>query len=155
MCAFSVSLYCGLLLHSRSCICFYFSPPISDYDVFNEGKTQSFFESQQAVIALCTYLEDINKTAKELSENQLFEHFQTLLRVSILYISTIHDNQLSAVVSILVSNVVQLLMSTVKWFLVVRKPLNSALPLSFSDHFAVFKGTCYSKCVQKMDILCD
>lgn len=40
-------------------------------------------------------------------------------------------------------------------FEVVRKPLNSALPLSFTDHFGVFKGTCYSKCVQKIDILCD
>lgn len=66
-------------------------------------------------MALCTYLEDINKTMKERSKNQLFEHFQTLLRVSILYTSTVHDNQLSVVVNILVSNMVQLIMSTLKW----------------------------------------
>lgn len=60
----------------------YFSPPISDYDVFNEGKTQSFFESQQAVMTLCTYLEDVNKNMVDLSKNQLLEHFNKLLLVS-------------------------------------------------------------------------
>lgn len=60
----------------------YFSPPISDYDYFDEGKTQSFFESQQAVMTLCTYLENINKSMAELSKNQLLEHFNKLLQVS-------------------------------------------------------------------------
>ncbi len=68
----------------------HFSPPISDYDVFNEGKTQSFFESQQAVMTLCTYLEGINKNMEEPSKNPLFEHFNKLLQVSIFYISTLH-----------------------------------------------------------------
>lgn len=75
--------------------CFYFSPPISDYDVFNEGKTQSFFQSQNAVMILCTYLEDINKKLKDLSQNQLFEHFNKLLQVSNLNTSLLHDNQVS------------------------------------------------------------
>lgn len=61
---------------------FYFSPPINDYDVFNEGKTQSFFQSQSAVMTLCTYLEDIKKKLKDLSQNQLLEHFNKLLQVS-------------------------------------------------------------------------
>lgn len=61
----------------------HFSPPMSDFDVFNEGKTQSFFESQQAVMALCTYLEGVNKNMEELSKNQLLEHFNKLLKVSI------------------------------------------------------------------------
>lgn len=56
---------------------------MSDFDVFNEGKTQSFFESQQAVMALCTYLEGVNKNMEELSKNQLLEHFNKLLKVSI------------------------------------------------------------------------
>lgn len=63
-------------------LCFHCSPPISDYDVFNEGKTQSFFESQQAVMALCTHLASVNKCVKELSRSQLFEHFNKLLLVS-------------------------------------------------------------------------
>lgn len=77
--------------------CFYFSPPISDYDVFNEGKTQSFFQSQDAVMTLCTYLEDINKKLKDLSQNQLFEHFNKLLQVSNLNTSLLQssDNQVS------------------------------------------------------------
>lgn len=75
--------------------CFYFSPPISDYDVFNEGKTQSFFQSQNAVMTLCTYLEDINKKLKDLSQNQLFEHFNRLLQVSNLNTSLLHDNQVT------------------------------------------------------------
>ena len=78
-------------------LCFSFSPPISDYDVFNEGKTQSFFESQQAVMALCTYLEGVNKNMEKLSKNQLFEHFNKLLQVSVFYTSPIHDNQASEV----------------------------------------------------------
>lgn len=63
-------------------LCFRFSPPINDYDVFNEGKTQGYFESQQAVMALCTYLEGVKKTVEELSKTQLFEHFYKLLQVS-------------------------------------------------------------------------
>ena len=74
----------------------FFSPPISDYDVFNEGKTQSFFESQPAVRILCTYLESINKEMEKLSENQLFEYFNKLLQVSIFYNTSVHDNQMSA-----------------------------------------------------------
>lgn len=66
--------------------CFRCSPPISDYDVFNEGKTQSFFDSQKAVMAICTYLEGVKKCVEELSENQLLEHFTKLLLVSILSI---------------------------------------------------------------------
>ncbi|XP_029983897.1 damage-control phosphatase ARMT1 [Sphaeramia orbicularis] len=59
------------------------NPPISDFDVFNEGKTQSFFESQQAMIVLCTYLEGMRKNIKELSKSQLSEHFNKLLQVAL------------------------------------------------------------------------
>lgn len=64
---------------------FYFSPPISEFDVFNEGKTQSFTESSQAVMSLCTYLEGIKNNIDELSKNQLFEHFSKLMQVSSIY----------------------------------------------------------------------
>lgn len=62
---------------------FCFSPPISDYDVFNEGKTLSFLESQQGVMTLCTYLEDIKKKRERLSKKELFEYFRKLLQVSV------------------------------------------------------------------------
>lgn len=62
---------------------FYFSPPISNFDVFNEGKTQSFYESQKAVMTLCTFLEDIQKNAEKLSPDRLSEDFNKLLQVSV------------------------------------------------------------------------
>nr|XP_061785703.1 damage-control phosphatase ARMT1-like [Nerophis lumbriciformis] len=59
------------------------NPPISDYDVFSESKTQSFFESQQAMMTLCTYLEGINKNLGDISEHHLQELFNKLLQVSL------------------------------------------------------------------------
>lgn len=76
-------LYVECYMYRRIQEALWLNPPISDYDVFNEGKTQSFFESQQAVMTLCTYLEGINKNIEELSKNQLLEHFNKLLQVSL------------------------------------------------------------------------
>ncbi|XP_008276879.1 damage-control phosphatase ARMT1 [Stegastes partitus] len=76
-------LYVECYMYRRIQEALLLNPPISDFDVFNEGKTQSFFESQQAVMALCTYLEGVNKNMEELSKNQLFEHFSRLLQVSL------------------------------------------------------------------------
>ncbi|XP_028295317.1 damage-control phosphatase ARMT1 [Gouania willdenowi] len=76
-------LYVECYMYRRIHEALLLNPPISEYDVFNEGKTQSFFDSQQAVMDLCTYLEGIRKNAKELFQNQLFEHFSTLLQVSL------------------------------------------------------------------------
>lgn len=98
-------IFLYLLLYSaypgHNFVSFYFSPPISDFDVFNEGKTQSFFESQQAVMTLCTYLEGIRKTMEELSMNQLSEYFNKLLQVSIFYTSTIQTSQVSVLINII------------------------------------------------------
>lgn len=79
----SAWLYVECYMYRRIHEALLLNPPISDYDVFNEGKTQSFFESQQAVMALCTYLEGVNKNIDELSRNQLLEHFNKLLQVSL------------------------------------------------------------------------
>lgn len=79
----SAWLYVECYMYRRIQEALLLNPPISDYDVFNEGKTQSFFESQQAVMALCTYLSGVNKNIDELSKNQLFEHFNKLLQVSL------------------------------------------------------------------------
>ncbi|XP_036405954.1 damage-control phosphatase ARMT1 [Megalops cyprinoides] len=59
------------------------NPPICDFDVFREAKMQSFFESQQAIIAICTYLQGLNKNIDELSETHLLDQFQKLLQVSL------------------------------------------------------------------------
>ncbi|KAH1173600.1 damage-control phosphatase ARMT1 [Mauremys mutica] len=59
------------------------NPPIDDYDVFKEAKVHSFFESQQAIIALCTYLQELLKNIEDLDEKQLQEEFFKLLQVSL------------------------------------------------------------------------
>lgn len=76
-------LYVECYMYRRIHEAVWLNPPINNYDVFNEGKTQSFFESQQAVMALCTYLQEVNKNMEEISKNQLFEHFNKLLQVSL------------------------------------------------------------------------
>ncbi|XP_071776682.1 damage-control phosphatase ARMT1 [Centroberyx gerrardi] len=76
-------LYVECYMYRKVQEALWLNPPISDFDAFNEGKTQSFFESQQAVMALCTYLEGLNKNMEELSENQLFEQLHKLLQVSL------------------------------------------------------------------------
>lgn len=59
-----------------------FSPPIDNFDVFKEGKAQNFFESQEAVIALCTYFQELLKNMKDLDEKQLQEELLKLLQVN-------------------------------------------------------------------------
>ncbi|XP_047429560.1 damage-control phosphatase ARMT1 [Mugil cephalus] len=76
-------LYVECYMYRRIQEALWLNPPISDYDYFNEGKTQGYFESTQAVIALCTYLEGVKKNIEELSKTQLFEHFYKLLQVSL------------------------------------------------------------------------
>nr|XP_014424997.1 protein-glutamate O-methyltransferase isoform X2 [Pelodiscus sinensis]XP_025036420.1 protein-glutamate O-methyltransferase isoform X2 [Pelodiscus sinensis] len=74
------------------------NPPIDDYDVFKEIKFHSFFESQQAIIALCTYLQELRKNIEDLDEKQLQREFFKLLQVSLwgnkcdLSISASEDN---------------------------------------------------------------
>ncbi|KAM7367853.1 hypothetical protein PAMP_014123 [Pampus punctatissimus] len=76
-------LYVECYMYRRIQEAVWLNPPINNYDVFSEGKTQSFFESQQAVVALCTYLEGVKKNMDEISKNQLLEHFNKLLKVSL------------------------------------------------------------------------
>ncbi|KAM6206969.1 damage-control phosphatase ARMT1 isoform 1-T1 [Sarcoramphus papa] len=59
------------------------NPPIDKFDVFKEGKAQNFFESQEAVIALCTYFQELLKNIKDLDEKQLQEELFKLLQVSL------------------------------------------------------------------------
>ncbi|XP_045400537.1 damage-control phosphatase ARMT1 isoform X2 [Lemur catta] len=59
------------------------SPPIDDFDVFKESKDQSFFESQESIIALCTYLQQLVRTIEDLDESQLKNEFFKLLQISL------------------------------------------------------------------------
>ncbi|XP_028579518.2 damage-control phosphatase ARMT1 isoform X12 [Podarcis muralis] len=59
------------------------NPLISDFDVFKEEKVHNFFESQQAIILMSTYLQDILKNVEKLDENLLKKEFFKLLQVSL------------------------------------------------------------------------
>ncbi|XP_075410480.1 damage-control phosphatase ARMT1 isoform X1 [Tenrec ecaudatus] len=59
------------------------SPPISDFDVFKESKEQNFFESQESIVTLCTYLQEVTRTHGELDEDQLKSEFFKFLQVSL------------------------------------------------------------------------
>ncbi|XP_061126257.1 damage-control phosphatase ARMT1 [Syngnathus typhle] len=74
-------LYVECYMYRRIREALWLNPPISGYDVFKEGKTQSFFESQQAIVALCTFFEDFNKNLGDIPENQLQEYFNKLLQI--------------------------------------------------------------------------
>uniref|UniRef100_A0A8D0ECG5 Sugar phosphate phosphatase n=1 Tax=Salvator merianae TaxID=96440 RepID=A0A8D0ECG5_SALMN len=58
------------------------NPPISDFDVFKEEKAHNFFESQQAIITLCTYLQETLKSTEKHDE-LLKKDFLKLLQVSL------------------------------------------------------------------------
>ncbi|XP_020661322.3 damage-control phosphatase ARMT1 isoform X1 [Pogona vitticeps] len=59
------------------------NPPISDYDVFKEEKEHAFFDSQQAIIALSTYLQELLKNIENQNEESLNEEFFKLIQVSL------------------------------------------------------------------------
>ncbi|XP_004440739.1 PREDICTED: protein-glutamate O-methyltransferase [Ceratotherium simum simum] len=59
------------------------SPPIDDFDVFKESKDQNFFESQESIIALCAYLQELLRTVEDLDENQLKNEFFKFLQISL------------------------------------------------------------------------
>jgi len=55
---------------------------MDNFDGFKEGKMQSFFESQQAIKSVCTYLQDLITNMENMTELQLRENFLKLLQVS-------------------------------------------------------------------------
>ncbi len=62
------------------------------FDVYKEGKTQSFFESQQAIKSLCTYLQELITNMENMTEIQLRDNFLKLLQVSVSVILAAADN---------------------------------------------------------------
>uniref|UniRef100_A0A8C3XCU4 Damage-control phosphatase ARMT1 n=1 Tax=Cyanoderma ruficeps TaxID=181631 RepID=A0A8C3XCU4_9PASS len=76
-------LYIECYMYRRIHAALALNPPINNFDVFKEGKAQNFFESQEAVIALCTYFQELLKNIKDLEEKQLQEELLKLLQVSL------------------------------------------------------------------------
>ncbi|XP_056373206.1 damage-control phosphatase ARMT1 [Hyla sarda] len=59
------------------------SPPISDYDVFRDSKNDGFFQSQQAMLALCTHLQEMKGRINSLSKDEVRDEIYKLLQVSL------------------------------------------------------------------------
>ncbi|KAH0622385.1 hypothetical protein JD844_024648 [Phrynosoma platyrhinos] len=76
-------LYTECYMYRRIHEALVLSPPISDYDVFKEEKEHAFFDSQQAIIILSTYLQELLKSIQNLDEKSLKEELFTLIQVSL------------------------------------------------------------------------
>ncbi|KAI7799409.1 damage-control phosphatase ARMT1 [Triplophysa rosa] len=76
-------LYMECYMYRRIREALYLNPPMDNFDVFKEGKTQSFFESHRAIISVCTYLQELITNMENMSEVQLQEHFLKLLQISL------------------------------------------------------------------------
>ncbi|XP_063301458.1 damage-control phosphatase ARMT1 [Pelobates fuscus] len=59
------------------------SPPISTYDVFMEAKNDAYLQSENAIIALCTHLQEFKKNIADTPEAGCKEAFSKLLQVSL------------------------------------------------------------------------
>nr|XP_023692120.1 protein-glutamate O-methyltransferase isoform X1 [Paramormyrops kingsleyae] len=76
-------LYVECYMYRRIQESLHLNPPVSDFDVFKEAKTQSYFESQQAIKAICTHLHGLLEGVEGLPDSQLQGHFLQLLQVSL------------------------------------------------------------------------
>ncbi|XP_027019372.2 damage-control phosphatase ARMT1 [Tachysurus fulvidraco] len=76
-------LYVECYMYRKIQEALWFSPPICDFDAFKEVKTKSFFESQQAIISLCTYLREILANTDTSKKESVFEQFLRFLQVSL------------------------------------------------------------------------
>ncbi|XP_066532995.1 damage-control phosphatase ARMT1 isoform X2 [Hoplias malabaricus] len=76
-------LYVECYMYRKIQEALWLNPPINDFDVFKEGKTQSFFESQQAIISLCTHLREFLTSVDNPDENQLYDQFLKYVQVSL------------------------------------------------------------------------
>ncbi|XP_069824446.1 damage-control phosphatase ARMT1 [Dendropsophus ebraccatus] len=76
-------LYVECYLYRRIQEGLFLSPPISDFDVFREVKNESFFQSQQAMFALCTHLQELKGRMNSLSKDKVRDEIYKLVQVSL------------------------------------------------------------------------
>ncbi|XP_078086407.1 damage-control phosphatase ARMT1 isoform X2 [Mustelus asterias] len=79
----SAWLYMECYMYRRIHESLQLNPPMCDFDVFNEAKTQSFFTSQQAIIVICTYFLEMKKKIKCFEDTQLKAEFLLLVQVAL------------------------------------------------------------------------
>ncbi|XP_074165651.1 damage-control phosphatase ARMT1-like [Sminthopsis crassicaudata] len=76
-------LYVECYMYRRIHEALLLSSPISDFDVFKESKEQNFLESQDAIITLCIYLQELSSRIEQLNESQLKNEFFKLFQISL------------------------------------------------------------------------
>ncbi|XP_072001506.1 damage-control phosphatase ARMT1 [Engystomops pustulosus] len=59
------------------------SPPISGFDVFEDVKKESFFQSQPAMLSLCAHLQELKGKMSGFSNTEVREEIHKLLQVSL------------------------------------------------------------------------
>ncbi|KAM9001622.1 damage-control phosphatase ARMT1-like isoform X1 [Sarcophilus harrisii] len=74
-------LYVECYMYRRIHEALVLSSPISYFDVFKESKERNFFESQEAIKTLCSYLQDLKKRIENLDEKQLKDEFLKLFQI--------------------------------------------------------------------------
>ncbi|XP_074043933.1 damage-control phosphatase ARMT1-like isoform X2 [Macrotis lagotis] len=76
-------LYVECYMYRRIHEAFILSSPINDFDVFKDSKEQNFLESEEAILILCNYLQELNSRIENLNENQLKDEFFKFLQISL------------------------------------------------------------------------
>ncbi|XP_044527630.1 damage-control phosphatase ARMT1-like [Gracilinanus agilis] len=76
-------LYAECYMYRRIHEALMLSSPISNFDVFKDLKCQAFLESQEPVIILCNYLQELKRKIETLNENDLKQEFLRLLQISL------------------------------------------------------------------------
>ncbi|XP_062857533.1 damage-control phosphatase ARMT1 [Trichomycterus rosablanca] len=76
-------LYVECYMYRKIQEALWLSPPIGDFDVFKEGKLKAFFESQRAIMSLCTHWRETLTSMGDANEKQLKEHFFKFLQVAL------------------------------------------------------------------------
>uniref|UniRef100_UPI00398F07F8 damage-control phosphatase ARMT1 isoform X2 n=1 Tax=Pristiophorus japonicus TaxID=55135 RepID=UPI00398F07F8 len=76
-------LYMECYMYRRIYESLQLNPPMCDFDVFSESKIQSFFESQQAIITICTYLQELKEKIEAFKDTQLKAELLLLLQVAL------------------------------------------------------------------------
>ncbi|XP_059842320.1 damage-control phosphatase ARMT1 [Hypanus sabinus] len=76
-------LYMECYMYRRIHEALQLNPPICDFDVFNEAKTQGFLESQEAITALSAHLQEINTNVKSFKQTQIKAELLRILQIAL------------------------------------------------------------------------
>ncbi|KAG5277586.1 hypothetical protein AALO_G00119320 [Alosa alosa] len=76
-------LYVECYMYRRIQEALWLNPPVNEFDVFWEGKSQSFLDSTAAITALCTHMELVRRGLTHSSDSHTLDQLFKLLQVSL------------------------------------------------------------------------